>query len=725
MKLSRYDVANRKVLGEVPYPHTVAEVMFPDTTFAVIHAPPGQGGMDAEGLAAALRGSVFQLDGATSAKKKGDFLITDAPVAEVFWNTAEEAIGYGSILMTPCYGAHPVAIPLNVLVVEDGEDGTGDCHGKASPGTLAKLLLPVDRAHQFRLGVKSHGVLAKGTFVVDHSLVGDVDLVLPVSAFKSSYKPETGMHVWDSVLGVVAWSKVTPTRFSWQLVQWFSKETVDADLLPKVKVLAVKLIEAMSDTRALAEYLHLEAKDFELPIIEVILADKKGLLSNHPFVIHTLTRMLRRRWLDLAFGGGQIMDGLMALPDDSLPFGTFSTNDLPRGEYISTRYPLRYWGDVRVWRNVGRRTGLKGVVFMSHETAAALAGDFDGDYFQFAAIEDYPAMTTEIATWTDRPECEILKVKERKASPMTQLELARVMLENAESKVGIIALLIARASATDGLHAVPRLAQELQISVDKFKYNLDHDEEFLQMAGDNLPAVEWLKDRKQWDAYTSRPLKVGENEGTVGYLVQTVNAFWQFRFDAKPGKLEWYKDLLPEPSDAWLEKAKQFNVRYSRAISEAMKIEDEDLRKERFSKIYRPLKEWAEAHPDPETCAAAFWHAAHNSTSNGKASLPFHAFPAEIAKAVAAAKAPDSEKVTIVGMQYHDMPDTFPELDGHMVTVGFRPHVHDGHYRVAAFIGDARLGLVSSETPVRWGVGRYQLSYPKTGKAAVMHATVA
>jgi hypothetical protein len=106
-------------------------------------------------------------------------------IAESMFPDMEFAVGYGSILLTPCYGTHPITLDLHVLIVEDGEYGTGDCRGKGSLKLWAKLNKSIDRAAQFRLGVKDDGVLAKGTLVAGGSVEDDqldeqgIDLVLP------------------------------------------------------------------------------------------------------------------------------------------------------------------------------------------------------------------------------------------------------------------------------------------------------------------------------------------------------------------------------------------------------------------------------------------------------------------------------------------------------------------------------------------------------------------
>ncbi len=147
----------------------------------------------------------------------------------------------------------------------------------------------------------------------------------------------------------------------------------------------------------------------------MIAADATGQFFDHPYVQRGLRRRLRQAWHDLATGGDVKVPSFMGLPDsfagevDWLPEGTIVCPDLPPGEVLATRYPIRTKHDVQIWHNVdweafqelgletdlGERDvsrffryarGHKGVVFMSHATAKRVGGDFDGDAFQFMPV---------------------------------------------------------------------------------------------------------------------------------------------------------------------------------------------------------------------------------------------------------------------------------------------------------------------------------------------------
>jgi hypothetical protein len=669
LTLSKYDLSAQEWVDETfAYPHTLAEIMFPNVDFTIVHAE----GMDARKMVLSLPDG-YDLDFATGAKKKGDFIASSDPVAPIFWNTSEEAVAYGSILLTPCWGHKPVEIQLNVAVVEDGEFGTGDCHAKCSTGLYDLLDADEDRVGQFRLGLKDEGIIAKGTMMLDSLEEGDewvdmgIDMVIPQSAFKSSHKPDTGMYTWDVVLGIVTWSEALPYRIGWQVLQWFSWSTVEAELLPSVELMADDLVEVMSDTRSLVELLRLDATEFEMPILDIFEANKHGLLNQHPYLVWKIGQMVQRKWSELALGAGQKWTGLMAIPNDELPDGVIATNEVRKGEVIVMRFPLRSWEDLQVWENVGLEGSHRGVVAMNHKTAAQMGGDYDGDAFVVTPAEKYPLMTAEIRSWANRPKVPVLKVKDRKASPMDQVNLARVMLDNTDNMVGQVAFLVARAIVANRLDLVPQLAQELQIAVDKFKYNVEHNTKFLAELSKRLYKPTWLKDYKESDVFRLRHMRVGQNQGTIGELCRRVNARWQHP-DVLSLPLSEFDGIIPEADEAYLDEARQLNILYAQLVAAAIAADDEG---ESFSRLMGWIREWAESHPEPKEMAKALWHVVHSKRSNGRGSLAFVAFPAEIAEMLADATLPTPDKVAIVGVKRNAHKDNLAQFDGSPKNVQF------------------------------------------------------
>jgi hypothetical protein len=79
--------------------------------------------VDREGLA---------LDVATGARKEGRFLNTDGQVGRQVTGTLEKIMAYGGLLASPCQYPPRFIEGVRVLVVPEGERGTGDCAGKMS-----------------------------------------------------------------------------------------------------------------------------------------------------------------------------------------------------------------------------------------------------------------------------------------------------------------------------------------------------------------------------------------------------------------------------------------------------------------------------------------------------------------------------------------------------------------------------------------------------------------
>ncbi len=399
------------------------------------------------------------LDVATGARKEGRFLYTDGQVGRQVADTFEKIMAYGGLLASPCLRPPQLIEGVRVLVVPEGEMGTGDCAGKMSE-RLARLFDQDGRqAGQFRLGVRLDEntlLVGKGTLKRMHWTDVDengrgYDLILPDSSFKGN-APEYGEHVWDIRLGFVAWSGERRTKLSYQVLQWFDPALVEQCLIPRAELKIPLLLEAMVSSEGARQFLQIEREDPMAEVHEsergelevedarepstleqVLAADVTGQMIDHPYVQTGLRRRLRQAWHDLAVGGGVKVPSYMGLPDSFagqvnwLPEGTIVCPDLPPGEVLATRYPIRTRHDVQIWRNLdwrafqklGVQTGLderqvsrffryarehQGVVFMSHATAKRVGGDFDGDVFQLMPVTAYKPLE-EIANpyrdWSD------------------------------------------------------------------------------------------------------------------------------------------------------------------------------------------------------------------------------------------------------------------------------------------------------------------------------------
>jgi hypothetical protein len=465
-----YDVSTGDDLETpVNLDNSLLQVMFPDLEITLGQVPPPPARAAPEQLEAHWQ-SVLEdlsrdlggqegiaLDVATGARKEGRFMFTDGQVGRMVADTFEKIMAYGGLLASPCQQPPQLVEGVRILVVPEGEMGTGDCAGKMS-AELAQLFdKDGSQAGQFRLGVRlGEGSIAvgKGTLKQMDWLDPDYDLILPDSCFKGNL-PAYGEHTLDVHLGFVAWSQERRTKLSYQALQWFDPDLIEQCIFPRADTQIPILLEAMKTSEGARQFLRidreerqaevretewgeLEAEDAREPAVleEVLAADVSGELIDHPYVQSGLKRRLRQAWHDLAVGGGVKVPSFMGLPDsfrgvvDWLPEGIIVCPDLPAGEVLATRYPIRTKHDVQIWRNVtnwkelqklGFEVGTdaeegrilsfflyarrhKGVVFMSHATAKRVGGDFDGDNFQIMPVTPHELLE-EIAhpnrDWSD------------------------------------------------------------------------------------------------------------------------------------------------------------------------------------------------------------------------------------------------------------------------------------------------------------------------------------
>jgi hypothetical protein len=477
-----YDVASGEDLETpVNLDNTLLQVMFPDLQIALGQVPPPPpratpeqieaywqsvledlardlGGQEGVAGQTPLAGQGnLALDVATGARKEGRFLYTDGAVGRQVADTFEKIVAYGGLLASPCQRPPLFIEGVRILVVSEGEMGTGDCAGKMS-AELAELFgKDGSQAGQFRLGIRLDEdtiAVGKGTLKQMDWRDPDYDLILPDSSFKGNV-PDFGEYTLDIHLGFVAWSQERRTKLSYQILQWFDPDLVEQCIFPRADTQIPILLEAMKSSEGACHFLkidreerqaevyetergELDAEDAREPAVleQVLAADASGELIDHPYVQSGLKRRLRQAWHDLAVGGGVKVPSFMGLPDsfrgsvDWLPEGVVVCPDLPAGEVLATRYPIRTRHDVQIWQNVTswkelQRLGFqagseadegrflsfflyarkhKGVVFMSHATAKRVGGDFDGDNFQIMPVTSHKLLH-EIAhpnrDWSD------------------------------------------------------------------------------------------------------------------------------------------------------------------------------------------------------------------------------------------------------------------------------------------------------------------------------------
>lgn len=685
----------------VPYRNTVLEALYPNLKIGILQVDtdPAQSAVMEKLLAQDYKGC--QLDFATGSKKKGQFMVTDSKVARRFWNSPEAAMAYGSSLMTNCI-EEPQVIPMRVMVVEDGQWQTGDCHARLETRYAESMLDNQGRALQFRL--VSGPYLAKGvavtsgvkTAVTEPTL--PADLIIPLSAFKSAEKPEPGLYDWKVVTwGTVMRSKARKCKTSYQFFQWFSSAAIIQDVMPYVVKRCKVLNEAGKSPKAAVEVLKLDAVEAEYTMLSTIQADKLDQLRSHPWIVKGLTTMLRRRWMDLALGGGLQADSFMGCPDESLDDDQFICNELAPGKYIAFRYPIRSWADIRIWENVGRRASPHGVVWMNEATAAQVAGDFDGDYYNFLSASEFPVLATEVEQWhVERKPPEMSKAGKRRASQWTRAP--QVAMDQLNNPLGLVSYLIAKAMGQGRRDIADKLAPQSQIAVDRFKFAVKQDNALITSCGRSLKQkIGWLDNRNDPMAFITHPLAMSFRDGgPIALMVRYVGQQWEPpKLRMRP--LKFYVPVFGQCPELAVQ-ARQEYRNWAGLIAKAIERNDDTI-----SQVINAMAEWATNLNDQDAWATEFWRAAHSSKSKlSTGSLPFHAFPNQVADRLQGPMQP-AEVLTVVGLKYHEWADQLEHLPPQAIVTVQETTLQD-KIRSLVTVAGRTLGIVSAETPVGPGI---------------------
>jgi hypothetical protein len=405
LSLKKYDLKSARWSVEtesapVKYHNTLLGAMYPNLDIAIGNVSGYIEAEDFDGATAALDAGFegYQIVGASGSRKKGNALFVKGDNKDCFsrfFGSASNCVNYGSNLVTECSKMFVFNTAGSILVVEDGEygTGTGDCHGKCSKAFALQVTGQLQRPFQFRAAVKAKkSWVAKGTIAFSFDTAG-YDLILPVSCFKGN-KVAPGEYTPKTLyFGVVHEADVRHVKMSYSVTQYLPWSAVEADILPGTITQAHKLVHLQSDTRALADYLLRTGSDCDCeddteseesvyvnPLAEIVAADVHGQLIEHPYIARKVKEMLRKRWLKLATAGAVQFQSCMTQPDDDLPANTVCIPHLPEGEVIVFPYPCRWKWDLKVWNNVhsDKWRGYEGIIAGSHSTMLELGRDFDG-----------------------------------------------------------------------------------------------------------------------------------------------------------------------------------------------------------------------------------------------------------------------------------------------------------------------------------------------------------
>ena len=377
----------------------------------------------------------------SNSRTHGVGIFTGADVASMYFgeNNPMAYINYGSVLVTGT--RKMITLELKVLIVDDEipevrNTGLGDSHGRCKPELLTILSSNVDgqvpegelyTPLQVRVGFP-------GKFIFKGTIIGfnrgvippglkerygkkgegtDWDLVLPLSGIKGN-KPSDGTNLRKETIyiGNVYYADFREVKVSQQFYMWFSKKAIEKDVLPGIHQECQKMAAALNDRTLLPELFRELDREADLehagqidpesgepvldtseeskekwisPVVEILDADKNGVLLNHPYINSKIRQLLGRTWLRLALNGDKRFRSVMMQPDDRVPFGSFVCGELPKGWHIIFRNPILSFDSIRLAYNMKDKSypyyeSLRGTAVMSHKTASEYQGDFDGDF---------------------------------------------------------------------------------------------------------------------------------------------------------------------------------------------------------------------------------------------------------------------------------------------------------------------------------------------------------
>jgi hypothetical protein len=341
---------------------------------------------------------------------------------------------------------------------------TGDCHGVISSDLLKSIGGEKNRASQFRFAwlrswnseniesTPQVSFLAKGTLRPDDNLLdsqGDKpQLILDRSSIKGINKkqlkeliPCGDYELPKAILGNRKNSQIGITQTSWQSTGiWFDEEAQKQDLVPAAKAEAQRLAALQRDPMKLRQAMiedydkreeflarlnerklkeqqdklsttiddeingdteeSAEDKKRERQDIQMLKADKFGLMIGSPEFTNMAERWLASKWRNLATRGALSMTSAMALPCEDLPRGTVCAHHLKEGECVQGRFPILNKDGLRRYQNIHAKnldipeeirtvmTKIKGVIwFHPKDLEKFHQGDFDGDEPFAAGIE--------------------------------------------------------------------------------------------------------------------------------------------------------------------------------------------------------------------------------------------------------------------------------------------------------------------------------------------------
>jgi hypothetical protein len=641
MKLPVFDLVSQEYIPGyvVTLRNTPLQKLYPDVEFAIgtvqdlVTAKDPDLKLAAKLLDAGFDG--YKLVGASGSRKDGNAIFArHVPGCDDaftrFFGSNMNAVNYGSNLMTECKVV--TEISASILVVEDGEYATGDCHAKCSDRIAEYFNFPSSAA-QFRM-IATEGLwLAKGTVVVTPNC--KYDFIVPVSAFKGN-KVKPGEYQTEVVFAIKDISKNTPYCMSYSVVQFLPWEAVEKDILPAT-VTAAKALNYASAfpnlmLKELAGCKKTECKGF----FEVLAKDVAGQLTTHPYIVSKLAEVHQQKWINLALAGAVKFNSGMTQPDETLKDGYCHVPGLPDGEEVIVfSYPCRWKYDIRIWKNVKNIAGwqgIDGILTVNHKTALELGRDFDGDQLAWLPASKLPNIAAAIKAVGLPP-------KEQPKPKKIPLKgsLGSIAVKSMCNDTGLITWLIAKCYALGMEDAVEQLVPELQAAVDSLKGATPPNKKLLSEISFSIKgeSVSWLSQHKKQVTCKANYFTDDDRQDTISKLVREVGRFWK-PIEARTTTLTTFLPVANTPDPRWLERAREVCSEYRQELGAiyaklngyeiipiAVQKRHDEMIKSLFARYKAMFAKLSSSQR--EKAFDAFWAAQHTS-NEGVASLSFVCF---------------------------------------------------------------------------------------------------
>jgi hypothetical protein len=480
-------------------------------------------------------------------------------------------------------------------------------------------------------------------------------------------------QVPELVLGNNSNAQLQDYRNSWQLTQWYSAQAIKQDIVPSTVAEAQYLKSIQNDYQLLAQYLvknhdqkqqlkNLEVEEVEdkneFGLMEVLRADTRGELANHPKMVSFCQDQLRNRWLELATKGANTLESAMAQPAD-IQRGTVIAPHLISGtEVIVTRYPIINQDNIRRYvvdnNQVPELMDSQGCIFIHPEDAMKYHQcDFDGDQLVCTPCDLLPTIAEETRTAQMQLDLEgndlnrdfkpVVK-KEKQAYP--QADLKHMALAVRLNSIGRIANAIGRVNCAQPNPAadipdqqyfldfkaslMDALFDSLQVEVDSPKSAsryTDYYPDLNQQLNNPAFALPFFDFKQDERVFSSAPMPVAQNASVVDILPRHINQIWE-SCQLKEMPVSQYKHLLPSHNQALDDATKtavnqlatkilqQYNDNVKLIIQE--KITDSQHIKERFTRTYGDIKEQIMTAQlstvAKDELAVTLWQKQHNSS---------------------------------------------------------------------------------------------------------------